>query len=36
MANQTVTTVVNDAAISGLNNGETITINGGSVTLARE
>jgi hypothetical protein len=35
MANQTVTTVVNydDAAISGLNNGETITINGGSVTV---
>jgi hypothetical protein len=35
MANQTVTTVVNydDAAISGLNNGETITINGGSVTI---
>ena len=37
MANQTVATgvVVNydDAAISGLNNGETITINGGSVTI---
>lgn len=35
MANQTVTTVVNydDAAISGLNNGETLTINGGSVTV---
>lgn len=35
MANQTVTTVVNydDATISGLNNGETITINGGSVTI---
>lgn len=35
MANQTVTTVVNydDAAISGLLNGETITINGGSVTI---
>lgn len=35
MANQTVTTVVNydDAAISGLGNGETITINGGSVTV---
>lgn len=35
MANQTVTTVVNydDAAISGLNNGETITIDGG---LARD
>lgn len=35
MANQTVTTVVNydDAAISGLNNGETITINGGVVTI---
>lgn len=36
MANQTVTTVVNydDAAISGLLNGETITINGGSSRLA--
>lgn len=35
MANQTVTTVVNydSASISGLNNGETITINGGSVTI---
>ena len=35
MANQTVTTTVNydDAAISGLLNGETITINGGSVTI---
>jgi hypothetical protein len=35
MANQTVTTVVNydSAAISGLNNGETLTINGGSVTI---
>lgn len=35
MANQTVTTVVNydDAAIGGLNNGESITINGGSVTI---
>ena len=35
MANQTVTTVVNydDASISGLLNGETITINGGSVTV---
>lgn len=37
MANQTVATgvVVNydDAAISGLLNGETITINGGSVTI---
>lgn len=35
MANQTVTTVVNydDAAISGLLNGETITINGGTVTI---
>ena len=35
MANQTVTTVVNydSAAISGLLNGETITINGGSVTV---
>jgi len=35
MANQTVTTVVNydSAAISGLLNGETITINGGSVTI---
>lgn len=35
MANQTVTTVVNydDASISGLLNGETITINGGSVTI---
>ena len=35
MANQTVTTVVNydDVSISGLNNGETITINGGSVTI---
>ena len=35
MANQTVTTVVNydDAAISGLLNGETSTINGGSVTI---
>lgn len=35
MANQTVTTVVNydDPSISGLNNGETITINGGSVTI---
>jgi hypothetical protein len=35
MAAQTVTTVVNydDAAISGLLNGETITINGGSVTV---
>lgn len=35
MANQTVTTTVNfdDASISGLLNGETITINGGSVTL---
>lgn len=35
MANQTVTTAVNydDAAISGLLNGETITINGGSLTI---
>lgn len=35
MANQTVTTIVNydSAAISGLLNGETITINGGSVTI---
>jgi hypothetical protein len=35
MANQTVTTVVNydDAAISGLLDGEVITINGGSVTV---
>lgn len=35
MANQTVTTVVNydSATISGLLNGETITINGGSVTI---
>ncbi|MFN3332795.1 MAG: hypothetical protein ACK47M_09825, partial [Caldilinea sp.] len=35
MANQTVTTVVNydDASISGLLNGEAITINGGSVTI---
>lgn len=35
MANQTVTTVVNydSAAISGLLDGETITINGGSVTV---
>jgi hypothetical protein len=35
MANQTVTTVVNydDASISGLLNGESITINGGSVTI---
>ena len=35
MANQTVTTTVNfdDASIGGLLNGETITINGGSVTL---
>ena len=35
MTNQTVTTIVNydSAAISGLNNGETITINGGSVTI---
>ena len=35
MANQTVTTTVNyDAAtISGLLNGESITINGGSVTI---
>ena len=35
MANQTVTTVVNydDTSISGLLNGETITINGGSVTV---
>jgi hypothetical protein len=35
MANQTVTTVVNydDAAISGLLNGESITINGGTVTI---
>lgn len=35
MAAQTVTTTINydDAAIGGLNNGETITINGGSVTI---
>lgn len=35
MANQTVTTTVNydDSTISGLLNGETITINGGSVTI---
>lgn len=35
MANQTVTTVVNydDDTISGLLNGETLTINGGSVTV---
>jgi hypothetical protein len=35
MAAQTVTTVVNydTASISGLLNGETITINGGSVTI---
>lgn len=35
MANQTVTSVQNydSAAISGLDNGETITINGGSVTI---
>jgi hypothetical protein len=35
MANQTVTTVVNydDASISGLLNGESLTINGGSVTI---
>jgi hypothetical protein len=35
MANQTVTTAVNydDASVSGLLNGETITIDGGSVTI---
>lgn len=35
MTAQTVTTVENydSAAISGLNNGETLTINGGSVTI---
>jgi hypothetical protein len=35
MANQTVTTVLNydDAAISGLANGETLTIDGGAVTV---
>lgn len=35
MANQTVTTTVNydDASISGLLNGETLTLNGGSVTI---
>jgi hypothetical protein len=35
VANQTVTTAVNydDAAIGGLNNGETITINGGALTI---
>ena len=35
MANQTITTIINydDAAISGLLNGETITNNGGSLTI---
>lgn len=35
MANQTITTSVNydDASISGLNNGESITINGGTLTI---